>query len=278
MSEPELMQKVAGIHQRKLARQAAVMQQLGLPMWPDYHRGVPNGLLRSALFGAIARGKPIYLQRERIAALDGIDIIYTGLRLSQDHLSVWECLIHIARAQQLGDKCLVSTYQLLKLLGKKDTGGNRQVLYKRLAELQATTIELTQGRYTYSGSLISESYRDEEAGKIVICLHPRIVSLFQSDQFTQVNWDIRQGLLKPLAKWLHGFYSTHRNPVPMRAATLHRLCGSEAKTVKSFVESSLNRALEDVVAVSAKHGEHFQYRIQGDLVHVARDPAQRLPE
>ena len=64
------------------------------------------------------------MQRERIASLEGTEIIYTGLRLSQDHLSVWECLVHIAKAQQLGDKCVVSTYQVLKLLGKKDTGGN----------------------------------------------------------------------------------------------------------------------------------------------------------
>lgn len=273
-----LVQSINNLQSRRRQQEEiALLQQLELPLWLDHQRGVPNGLLRSALFGAVARGQQAYMQRERIASLEGTEIIYTGLRLSQDHLSVWECLVHIAKAQQLGDKCVVSTYQVLKLLGKKDTGGNRQVLYKRLAELQATAIEVQQGRYTYTGSLVSEAYRDDGAGRIVISLHPRIVALYQSDQFTKVNWDIRQTLKRPLAKWLHGFYATHRNPLPMKVATLHRLCGSEAKSLKTFTVDSLVPALDDVAEACTKYGEHFAYTLAGDLVHVSRDPAKRLP-
>jgi hypothetical protein len=273
----KLVQTVQNLQRRtRQQEEIALLQQLELPLWNDHQRGVPNGLLRSALFGAVARGQQAYMQRERIASLEGTEIIYTGLRLSQDHLSVWECLVHIAKAQQLGDKCVLSTYQLLKLLDKKDTGGNRQVLYKRLAELQATAIEVQQGRYTYTGSLVSEAYRDEDAGRIVISLHPRIVALYQSDQFTKVNWDIRQSLKRPLAKWLHGFYATHRSPLPMKVATLHRLCGSEAKSLKTFTNDSLIPALDDVEKACTKYGEHFEYKLAGDLVHVCRDRAKRL--
>ena len=34
---------------------------LPLPLWPDAVRAVPNGFLRSALFGAIAKGKRRYI-------------------------------------------------------------------------------------------------------------------------------------------------------------------------------------------------------------------------
>ena len=47
--------------------------QLGL--WPEPVRAVPNGFLRSALFGAIARGKRRYIDGEQLAALDGVEIL-----------------------------------------------------------------------------------------------------------------------------------------------------------------------------------------------------------
>lgn len=49
-----------------------------LPLWPEPVRAVPNGFLRSALFGAIAKGKRRYIDGEQLAALDGIEIRYTG--------------------------------------------------------------------------------------------------------------------------------------------------------------------------------------------------------
>ncbi|MBL8252349.1 MAG: hypothetical protein JNJ76_01950 [Candidatus Competibacter sp.] len=82
-----------------------------LPIWPDAVRAVPNGMLRSALFGAIRRGSRRYMERERIAALEGIEIFYTGQRLDQGDLDVWEMILHIARLQGRGNECRVTAYQ-----------------------------------------------------------------------------------------------------------------------------------------------------------------------
>ena len=54
-----------------------------LPTWVEAVRGVPNMALRSALFGAIRRGPRRYLQRVLVAAIDGLQISYTGPRLDQ---------------------------------------------------------------------------------------------------------------------------------------------------------------------------------------------------
>lgn len=60
-----------------------------LPFWPSNYRGVPNIALRSALFGAIAKGARSYFERENIPAQKNITISYTGSQLDQGDLDAW---------------------------------------------------------------------------------------------------------------------------------------------------------------------------------------------
>ena len=199
-----------------------------LPLWPEPVRAVPNGFLRSALFGAIAKGKRAYLERQEIHAQEGVRIVYTGARLDQGDLDVWETVLHTVRLQALGNQCRVTAYQLLKVLGKTDTGINRDTLDRRLSRMKATGVDVTVGRYGYEGSLIDEVFRDKETRQYVIRLNPKLSALFAADQFTQVEWGVRHALDgKPLAQWLHGFYASHAKPFPMKAETLLKLAGSE---------------------------------------------------
>jgi hypothetical protein len=68
-----------------------------LPLWPEPVRAVPNGFLRSALFGAIAKGRRRYINGEDLAAVDGVTIRYKGERLDQGDLDVWESVLHAVR-------------------------------------------------------------------------------------------------------------------------------------------------------------------------------------
>ncbi len=45
----------------KLREEKKLLEQVHLPLWPDDQRAVPNGILRSALFGAIRPGKRRYI-------------------------------------------------------------------------------------------------------------------------------------------------------------------------------------------------------------------------
>lgn len=241
-----------------------------LPQWPDVVRGVPNGVLRSALFGAIKKGARPYLERQEIHAQEGIQIIYTGARLDQGDLDVWETVLHVARLQALGNECRVTAYQLLKMLGKTDTGINRDTLERRLSRMKATGVDVNVGRYGYEGSLIDEVYRDKETREYVIRLNPKLSALFTADQFTQVDWGVRHALDgKPLAQWLHGYYASHAKPYPVSIATLHKLCGSEAVLLSDF-KKDLRKALDTMVEAGAAHGQPFSYEILGDLVHVEK--------
>jgi hypothetical protein len=241
-----------------------------LPAWPESVRAVPNGFLRSALFGAIGRGPRRYISGEEIAAIEGVTIRYKGERLDQGDLDVWESVLHVVRMQELGSQCRITSYALLKLLGKTDTGSNRATLQTRIVRLRANALTVKQGRYTYIGGLLAGAAKDEETQEWVIELDAKMRPLFADDGFTQVEWSVRQALSgQPLAQWLHGFYASHAKPFPVRMETLLRLSGSENDNPRS-AQQKLRKALDAVSEASATHGEGFGYDIRGDLVHVEK--------
>lgn len=255
----------------KFREEQKLLKQLQLPLWPDVQRAVPNGILRSALFGAIQPSAKRYIDGEYIASLDGIEVKYTGQSLDQGDLGVWEAVLHISRQQNLGSKCYTTTYYILSLLGLTDTGSNRTILYKRLTRLVATALELTQGRYKYIGSLITEATRDIVTGKISVELNPKIITLYQCDQYTQIHFELCHALKKPLAQWLYRFYASHAKPYPFKIETIHKLCGSYAKSLNDFKKNTLKNALEEVSHVSAVYGTRFEYEIKGNLLHVTKN-------
>ena len=263
-------ERAAQAQARAAGPAGATVQLPPLPLWPDAVRAVPNGFLRSALFGAIAKGRRRYINGEDLAAVDGVTIRYKGERLDQGDLDVWESVLHAVRLQELGSQCRVTSYALLKLMGKTDTGKNRTTLHNRIERLVANAVTVKQGRYTYIGGLIRFAAKDEETQEWVIELDEKLRPLFAGDQFTQVEWGVRHALDgHQLAQWLHGFYASHAKPFPLKVETLHRLCGSEAGLMSDFAKK-LRKALDAVAEASAAHGEGFSYEIRGDLVHIEK--------
>lgn len=255
--------------QRKVSAPCNVVQ---LPLWPEPVRAVPNGFLRSALFGAIGKGKRRFMKGEQIAALEGIEIHYTGERLDQGDLDVYENVLHAVRLQALGKQCRLTSYALLKLMGKTDTGKNRATLQTRIERLRANAVRMKQGRYTFIGGLIDEGYKDEETQEWVIVVNPKLQALFAPDQFTQIDWSVRHALTgQPLAQWLHGYYASHAKPYPVNIATLLTLSGSENEEPRSS-RQKLRKALDALTDASEANGQPFSYDIRGDLVHVEKKP------
>jgi hypothetical protein len=245
-----------------------------LPVWPEASRGVPNIALRSALFGAIRRGPRRYLKSERMASVDGMEVLYTGERLDQGDLDVWEAVLHFIRKQELGKECRFTAYVMLKMLGKTNSGKNRKILHQRILRLKANAAEIKQGRYAYIGSLIDEAFKDEETQEYVVVANPRIKILFERDQFTLIDWAVRLELAgHPLGQWLHGFYASHAKPYPYSVEKLHELCGSENQSLRGF-KQELKTSLELVGAACEKHGQAFSGKIEDGLVVVDRQPSK----
>lgn len=264
-----------------------------MPAWSDTARGVPNIVLRSALFGAFGRGKRRFLRREQIASLEGNLLFYTGQRLDQSDADVWEGLLHLSRNLNLGDRIEFTARGFLRLIGRGGPNGDsigksdREWLKSVFARLKATSVEFQQGPYAYAGSLVDDYFRDDSLGRYVVTLNPRMKVLFSRDGWSSIDWEIRSALRgHPLAQWLHGFYSSHASPFPYKVATLHRLCGSErgataatlvqqSKALQGWRDATLCPALEALEHACKAAGQSFSWKVLGgDLLKVARDPSK----
>lgn len=243
-----------------------------MPNWPDGVRAIPNALLRSPLFAAIGRGPRRYVERQEIGRWGDVKIRYTGPQLDQSDLSVWMAVLHIARQQTIagGHACRVTAYRLLGLLGRTDSGKNREILQRQLSRLSATAIELNIGEYGFEGSLIDEVHRDNVSRAYLIHLNQRLDTLFQQNMSTWVDWAVRNELNgQPLAQWLHSFYSTHAQPYSLKIETIHSLCGSEAVCMRDF-SKALRKSLDAVGRALKRHGAIFKWEIHAGLVRVQR--------
>lgn len=239
-----------------------------LPLWPEPVRGVPNSVLRSALFGAIRRGRRAFQQGEPLASVEGVTILFTGPRLDQADLDVWEQCLHLARTGGLGCRIQFAAHGFLKAIDRSTGGKDVEWLKNAFRRLSSSVVEIKEGRRTYFGPMIHHGTRDDESGHYVIEINPAIVALYGNDGWSQVEWSQRHALKRqPLAQWLHGFYITHAAPYPMKAETLHRLCGSEAKQMKHF-RAELREALGKVATATG-----WEWEIDDtDLVHIHKTP------
>ena len=239
-----------------------------LPAWSDAVRGVPNAALRSALFGAIKRGKRAYQDGVKKASVDGVTVIHTGPQLDQADLEVWEHCIELARKNGLGEKIHFGLGYFLTDIGRSTGGKDSEWLKGSLRRLSASVVEITDGKKTYWGSMIYRGVRDEETGKHVIEVNPDIAKLYGTDGWTAIERSVRTALKgQPLAQWLHGFYASHARPYPMKVETLHKLCGSQAKRLADY-RTDLRSALQKLAAVTG-----WTWKIEDDLVHINKPPS-----
>lgn len=124
-----------------------------LPSWHDSNCGVPNILLRSALFSSSRSSQD--LVQEEIFAQSPTRIRYAGPQLNQADHDVWITLLHLARRHRLNLPIRTSAYSLLKRQHKTDTGANRKNLYKCLARLERSKVEIIDFRCSYTDSLVT---------------------------------------------------------------------------------------------------------------------------
>lgn len=242
-----------------------------LPMWGERVRGVPNSVLRSALFTATKRGKRQYFEGVQIASVDGIKVLFTGPRLDQADLDVWEQCLHIARTSALGARISFTAHGFLKAIGRNTSGANHEWLKGAFRRLSTSLVELADGKRSYWGTLISHGERNEETGYFELELNPKIASLYNDDGWTGQDWEQRQRLQgRPLALWLHGFYSTHSYPFDYKIETLHKLCGSETKDPYKF-KQNFAEAIKDL-----SEATNWNCRIEDGKLQMFKSPERLI--
>lgn len=252
-------------------RPAAVKKpapQLALDLWPDAVRGVPNAILRSALF-SVMKERPA-ANRELLASVDGVEVRFTGIRLNQKDLDYFEVLLHLQRLQPLGTPIHFTASAFLKTMGLSVGKYQYDELKEVIARLGANKTEIlwVKENKSFGRSLVDTFDRDEETQEYIVTLNPQLMMLYQKG-YTQIDWEQRQALGKNmLAKALHGLYASHASPFPMKVETIRALTGSNTKDLSKF-RQQLREALKMLVEVGAIVSWEIDKR---DLVHIEKVP------
>lgn len=279
------LDKVAKLRERAKVSEpssvdAVIMQ---LPLWQESVRGLPNALARSALFTAANRSieREQYKSR-RIAAVRGIEILYSGEELRQEDGDVFLQIVHLARQQPLGEIVEFSGYGLLKELGWSPSKGSYVRLRECIDRLSTTTVKVKTDSAQlrdkgFGGSLIRKFEWDADAARGTsqrwrVWLEPEIIYLFHENTYTKIDWKQRLKL-PPLAKWLHQFYFSHRDPLGYKVGTLRELCGSRIAVLAKF-RYKLREALDLLIEVGFLVSYHIDQTTDVLLVKRAPKPPQ----
>ena len=222
-------------------------QQVQLELFsqtPEYQYVGPNVVIRSALFGLVAKGSRKYIKNEDICSWGDSKIKYEGEQLDQSDFDAWMLLIKWCGRKVFQERDYVRLefplHRFLKELGKS-TGGKDRIWATQCLERLTGRI-LVVDDYRYKGGLIHESYIDAETKKAVVLINPKLAQVFYSG-FTRLDMDTRLKLKGDLAKWLHAFLKSHRGPVfTISIKKLMILVGS--RTEKRYFKRNLKHALE----------------------------------
>jgi hypothetical protein len=110
--------------------------------------------------------------------------------------------------------------------------------------------------------------REEKTKLIKVTFAKEIRDLFAPACWTQLEWQERMALRgKPLAQWLHSFYSSHAKAFALTTAYLLEKSGSHRSLLKNFHTDLKNAlvTLEKVLDWSAIW--------EGDVITLTRQPS-----
>ncbi len=273
-----LEQKIARLREtaaRKMAESKTKKKpepdsQLMLPLWPEEVRGIPNAVLRGALF-TVSQEREHFKVLTPVAAVDGIEIRVQNARLNQHDLDLFEMLLHLQRDQPLGGHVEFTAHSLLKALGRGTSGKHHEELANDLARIMGSVVEIKwlAERKAFMGALLESAFRDDDTGRWVISFNHDTMKLYGQGH-TWIPWEERKALGRNnIAKWLHGFYTTHAKPYAYSVDKLWQLCGSSNE--RKFFRRQLRRALDELVAIGALDSWEID---ADDLVRVQRKPSK----
>jgi hypothetical protein len=225
----------------------------------------PNCIVRSALFGIVKRGCRRRVEEYETLPSYGVNgwtIRWRGVRLDQADADVWFYLIRKAceissdflNGQELDLKTISVKFTrngLLKAINRSKGGQNRKWLDQSITRLRDCDVQVEgpNGSPRESATLLGRRNEDDASDMEIVEIDVNLAKLL-GNNLTLVDFQKRLSLGQDqLAKWLHGFLSSHKGPIyPVRITTLHALVASPLPipVFRQRVESALNK-ISDVV-------------------------------
>jgi hypothetical protein len=264
MTEDYITNKLAKLKQLSLEKSQS--KEIRLPDWHESKRGTPNSFLRSSLFSTLPSKDRQYKKELIIFCQNGLFIRYTGELLNQEDLTLWETIVQMSKKHPLGIICEFTAYQILTNLGMNTGKSEYEWLERGIDRLTACMVKINFNGNKYGRSLIIgyEKHESSNYYRLEVCRD--MIRLYGQSDWTAIDWTQRATLRKkPLAQYLHAYYSSHKNPYPVKVITLHQLSGSRVEQLRYF-KRNLKSALEDLVKINFLES----YSFKGDLVIVTR--------
>lgn len=199
-----------------------------LALWPESERGIPNELVRCAVFSAKNRKERREVYRANapliVPVIGGGEVVYIGEELRQDDETVWMQLVHLAKESR--SECVSFTpYSFLKAVKWPIKGTSYTRLLTSIRRLATSGLEVYSSRFDkgVSTKLIAKYEYSKGADT------PWKVQVFNKDDellflfdklYSRLDWETRLALPEGVTTWLHGFFSSHREPFDHKIETL----------------------------------------------------------
>jgi len=221
---------------------------------------IPNIFLQCQLFEVAVNGKRGHFKDKIISFMGGMDVLYSGESLRQQDLDVYLSLISNLNQISFDDSKINETTLMIVESSVRDIldsmnwsrqTRSRSMLFESLNRLEKAHIKCTvdnkRFNHTVSTNLISrlETYDDKVkmSSKITVAFDPKLMKLLNY-QKTRIDISYRSRL-KPIEKWLYGFYSTHAVPFKYGIKKLYSLSGSTSD-IKIF-KYNIMKAAETLI-------------------------------
>jgi len=231
-------------------------QQLSLfeiAPWSDHMRALPNDYARSALFTVRNKRVPREALQNSLIYSVGLDvkINYTGVELrAEDDELVWQQVMEYSKRSPIGEPVCFTFYELCKDLSWSINGRYYKKAEECLSRLQATSMSFESNRVGRldSLSLISRFSILDRGKKNSICqvmLDEEMIILFAGDYYSRFVWD-KYKKLSPIARRMFDYFSSHKNPFPLKLETFRLICGSQSTRPRKWKEQ-VNTACSELV-------------------------------
>ncbi|EAX5070742.1 TPA: replication initiator protein A [Escherichia coli] len=254
-SELDKLKQAALAQRKKNIEEKNTQKQLTLfdiAPWPDSMRALPNDYARSALFTVKNKRQPREaLQKKEIYHINkDVRITYTGLELrADDDELVWQQVLEYAKRKPMGEPITFTFYELCQDLGWSYNGRYISKAEECLTRLQATAMQFISDRVGQleSVSLIGR-FRVIERGtrqsRCEVMIDKEMVLLFAGDHYSKFIWE-KYRKLSPTARRLFDYFSSHRDPYPMKLETFRLMCGSETSASRKW-KQQVSKACDEL--------------------------------
>lgn len=218
----------AGARGKRRTELAELMAAGQLALWPESERGLPNELVRCAVFSAKNKTEPRKVYRANaplvVPVIGGGEVNVIGEELRQDDQTVWMQMVHMAKEAR-SETITFTPYSFLQAIKWPIKSDSYTRLLTCIRRLSTCGIEVYSSRFEQgcSTKLIAQYKYSKNTAQ------PWTVQVFNKDDellflfdklYSRVDWETRLALPDGAATWLHGFFSSHKEPFGHKVETL----------------------------------------------------------